>query len=112
MAVTVEVVVGCGGRNHGCVDWNQALARGADSVAIGRAYLFGLAAGGEAGVDKAITMLSRDLTLAMGLLGCRRVPELRENANDILLVNASSARRMGGIYDRGTPGEVLQPCLK
>ena len=91
---------------------SQALARGADSVAIGRAYLFGLAAGGEKGVDKALTLLSRDVYLAMGLLGCKTVAELKERAPDILLVNAMSARRQGGIFDRKKAGDVLQPCLQ
>jgi len=106
----VEVILD-GGVRRG-IDVVKALARGADSVAIGRAYLYGLAAGGFPGVDKALTLLSRDVHLAMGLLGCRSVAELKERAPDILLVAATSARRQGGIFDRGKAGEVLQPCLK
>ena len=45
-------------------------------------------------------------------MGVRTVKELKENAPDILLVNASSARRQGGIFDRKRAGEVLQPCLQ
>jgi len=48
----------------------------------------------------------------MGLLGCRTVKELKERAPEILLVNAMSARRQGGIFDRKTAGAVLQPCLQ
>ena len=106
----VEVILD-GGVRRG-LDIVKGLARGADSVAIGRAYLFGLAAGGEKGVDKALTILSRDVYLAMGLLGCRTVAELKERAPDILLVSAMSARRQGGIFDRKQAGEVLQPCLQ
>ena len=106
----VEVILD-GGVRRG-LDIVKALARGADSVAIGRAYLFGLAAGGEKGVDKALTLLSRDVYLAMGLLGCKTVAELKERAPDILLVNAMSARRQGGIFDRKKAGDVLQPCLQ
>lgn len=106
----VEVILD-GGVRRG-LDIVKALARGANAVAIGRAYLYGLAAGGTHGVDKAITLLSKDVNLAMGLLGCRTVPELQKKASDILLVAASSARRQGGIFDRGKAGEVLQPCLK
>lgn len=106
----VEVILD-GGVRRG-LDIVKALARGADSVAIGRAYLFGLAAGGEAGVDKALSILSRDVFLAMGLLGCKTVAELKEKAPDILLVNAMSARRQGGIFDRKEAGAVLQPCLQ
>ena len=50
--------------------------------------------------------------LAMGLLGCRNVAELKAKAPDIFLVNAMSARRQGGIFDRKKAGEVLQPCLQ
>merc|ERR1712072_858396 len=106
----VEVIMD-GGVRRG-LDVVKALARGADAVAVGRAYLYGLAAGGEAGVDKALTILSRDVHLAMGLLGCRTVQELKERAPDILLVNSNSARRQGGIFDRAEAGTVLQPCLQ
>ena len=106
----VEVIMD-GGVRRG-LDVIKALARGADSVACGRAYLYGLAAGGEAGVDKALTILSKDCHLAMGLLGCRTVKELKERATDILLVNSASARRQGGIFEPGQAGKVLQPCLQ
>jgi len=74
----VEVILD-GGVRRG-IDVVKAIARGADSVACGRAYLFGLAAGGFNGVDKSLSLLSRDLYLAMGLLGCRTVAELKEKA--------------------------------
>lgn len=105
----VEVILD-GGVRRG-LDIVKALARGADSVAIGRAYLFGLAAGGEKGVDKALSILSRDVYLAMGLLGCKTVAELKSRAHEILLVHANSARVQGGIFDRNQPARVLQPCL-
>ena len=105
----VEVILD-GGVRRG-LDIVKALARGADSVAIGRAYLFGLAAGGERGVDKALSLLSRDVYLAMGLLGCKTVAELKERAPEILLVNANSARVQGGIFDRSQVARTLQPCL-
>ena len=106
----VEVIMD-GGVRRG-LDVVKALLRGADSVACGRAYLYGLAAGGEPGVDKALTILSKDCHLAMGLLGCRTVAELKERAPEILLVTANSARRQGGIFQGGEAGKVLQPCLQ
>ena len=51
---------------------------GADAVAIGKPYLYGLCAGGEAGVRKAFDVLTDELEGgAMGLLGVGTVRELR-----------------------------------
>jgi L-lactate dehydrogenase (cytochrome) len=47
----------------------KALALGATGVALGRAYLYGLAAGGEAGVARALTLLEDELRRDMMLLG-------------------------------------------
>ena len=79
----VEIIVD-GGVRRG-IDVIKALALGADSVAIGRAYLYGLAAGGYEGVDKALSILSRDVHLAMGLLGCKNIKELKEKAHKIIV---------------------------
>merc|ERR1719460_905739 len=106
----VEVILD-GGVRRG-LDIVKGLARGADSVACGRAYLYGLAAGGFEGVDKSLSLLSRDVYLAMGLLGCRTVKELKEKGPDILLVRESSALRQGGIFDRKKAGYTLQPDLQ
>ena len=80
----VEVILD-GGVRRG-LDVVKALVCGADSVAIGRAYLFGLAAGGYNGVDKALPILSRDIYPSMGLLGCRTVAELKRKARELLVV--------------------------
>lgn len=102
----MEVILD-GGIRRG-VDVVKALARGADAVAIGRAYLYGLAAGGTEGVDKALTILKKDVRLAMGLLGCNTVKELQERAPDILLTKEWSGRRQGGLIN----GKFLQPELE
>ncbi|MFN3145619.1 MAG: alpha-hydroxy acid oxidase [Paracoccaceae bacterium] len=47
----------------------KARALGASGVMIGRAYVWGLAAAGEPGVDKAIALLRAELETAMMLLG-------------------------------------------
>ena len=106
----VEVILD-GGVRRG-LDVVKGLARGADSVACGRAYLYGLAAGGFEGVDKSLSLLTRDVSLAMGLVGCRTVKELKEKGPDILLVRESSALRQGGIFDRKKAGYTLQPDLQ
>ena len=96
----VEVIMD-GGVRRG-IDVVKALARGADSVACGRAYLYGLAAGGFEGVDKALTLLSKDVHLAMGLLGCRTVAELKARGPEFMLHKQNSSF----VYDNGTG---LQP---
>jgi L-lactate dehydrogenase (cytochrome) len=53
-----------------------AVALGARFTLVGRAYLYGLMAGGEAGVDRAIEILSTQLTRTMALLGVTRLDEL------------------------------------
>ncbi len=54
----------------------KALARGATACSIGRPYLYGLAAGGEAGVTRALELLRDEIERDMGLLGCRSVTEI------------------------------------
>ncbi len=53
-----------------------ALALGADFTLIGRAYLYGLMAGGRAGVDRALQILEKDMQRTMALLGVSRIADL------------------------------------
>jgi L-lactate dehydrogenase (cytochrome) len=53
-----------------------ALALGADFTLIGRAYLYGLMAGGRAGVDRALQILETDMRRTMALLGVSAISEL------------------------------------
>lgn len=64
-----------GGIMHGA-DIVAAVANGADAVMVGRAYLYGLMAGGEAGVTRALQILTSQVTRTMQLLGVTRVDEL------------------------------------
>ena len=54
-----------------------AVALGAKAALVGRAYLYGLMAGGESGVDKTAEILARQIRRTMQLLGVGRVTELR-----------------------------------
>ena len=54
----------------------KALCLGAKGVLIGRAYAYGLAAGGGPGVAKAIEILRSDILRTMKLLGCESVNQL------------------------------------
>jgi len=57
-------------------DMLRALALGARACLIGRAYVYGLGAGGRAGVAKAIEILQKELSVAMALTGTVRVAEI------------------------------------
>ena len=69
-----EVYVDGGIMNGG--DVLAAVAQGARAAFIGRAYLYGLMAGGEHGVDRAIEMLTGDIKRTMQLLGVSSIKEL------------------------------------
>jgi L-lactate dehydrogenase (cytochrome) len=57
-------------------DVMRALALGAKSCMIGRAYAYGLGAGGQAGVAKAIELISKELLTTMGLCGVNTIAEI------------------------------------
>jgi isopentenyl diphosphate isomerase/L-lactate dehydrogenase-like FMN-dependent dehydrogenase len=64
-----------GGIRRGA-DVLKALALGADAVLLGRPYAYGLAVGGQEGVEAVIRHLSADTDLTLALLGARSVREL------------------------------------
>jgi L-lactate dehydrogenase (cytochrome) len=61
-------------------DMFRALALGANACMIGRPFLYGLGAGGEAGVAKAIDILKRELDTTMVLTGIDDVKKIDRNA--------------------------------
>jgi len=70
----VEIVLDTGIMSG--ADVVAAVALGARFTLVGRAYLYGLMAGGRAGVDRAIEILSSQLTRTMKLLGVTCLEEL------------------------------------
>ena len=54
----------------------KALAMGARGCLIGRAYLYGLAAMGEAGVTKALDLIAEELRVSMSLTGVQNIGEV------------------------------------
>ncbi len=80
-----------GGIKRG-TDVVKALALGAKAVGIGRAPLFGLGAGGVAGVERVFEILKAETETAMRLLGVEKVSDLGPQH-----VNARAAER--DIYD-------------
>ena len=64
-----------GGIRRG-TDVFKALALGAKAVGIGRPYLWGLGAFGQAGVDRVLEILQGELKLAMGNCGTQKVSDI------------------------------------
>jgi isopentenyl diphosphate isomerase/L-lactate dehydrogenase-like FMN-dependent dehydrogenase len=54
----------------------KAVALGADAVLLGRPYAYGLAVGGQEGVEAVIAQLAAEVDLTMALAGARSVSEL------------------------------------
>jgi L-lactate dehydrogenase (cytochrome) len=79
---SVSLLVDSGVR-HGA-DVVTALALGADAAVLGRAYVYGLMAGGERGVDRAIDVISEQFRRTMQLLGVSSVAELRKGGRELL----------------------------
>ena len=87
----VEVLLDGGVRRGG--DVAKALALGARAVLIGRAYLWGLAANGQAGVENVLDLLRSGLDSALLGLGHASISEL---SPDDLLIPPGFTRRLGG----------------
>jgi L-lactate dehydrogenase (cytochrome) len=75
-AIGSEVEVMFDGGIRSGQDVLRALALGARSCLIGRPYIFGLGAGGEAGVSKAIDIIRAELEVSMALTGVTRIAEI------------------------------------
>ena len=82
--VLPEIVAAAGGRLAIMVDSGfrrgtdivKALALGADMVFVGRAPLYGVTVGGEAGARHALDLLKAEVDRVMALIGCRRIEDL------------------------------------
>jgi L-lactate dehydrogenase (cytochrome) len=84
LRVLPEIAAAVGGRADVLMDGGirrgsdvvKALCLGAKAVLIGRAYAYGLAAGGGPGVARTIEILREDIVRTLKLLGCRSTAEL------------------------------------
>lgn len=85
--VLPEIVDAVGGRAEVILDGGvrrgsdvvKALALGAKVCMIGRGYLYGLGAGGRAGVERALELLRDDIRRTLMLVGCSSVTELNRS---------------------------------
>jgi L-lactate dehydrogenase (cytochrome) len=57
-------------------DLMRAIALGARACLSGRAYIYGLGAGGEAGVTRAIEIIKNELDISMALTGVTSIAEI------------------------------------
>lgn len=74
VASDIEILFDSGIRSG--QDVMRALALGAKGCLIGRAPLYGLGAGGEAGVTKALDIIRKELDVTMALTGVKRVADI------------------------------------
>ncbi|TCD65774.1 hypothetical protein EIP91_002213 [Steccherinum ochraceum] len=63
----------------------KAVAIGAQAVLVGRPYIYGLACGGQAGVEQVIKSMCADLEITLGLSGHKSLDEIRGKADEILV---------------------------
>lgn len=58
------------------LDVVRMLALGADAILLGRAYVYALATGGEAGVDKLLELIKKEMRVAMALTGVTKISQI------------------------------------
>ncbi|PXW24040.1 alpha-hydroxy acid oxidase [Paraburkholderia caballeronis] len=90
-----EIVQAVGGRTEILMDGGirrgadvlKALALGATAVLIGRAYIYGLGAGGEKGVARCLELLAGEMRPALNMMGFHTIAELKAAGADALRQN-------------------------
>lgn len=88
-----------GGVRRG-TDVLKAIALGADGCSIGRPYLYGLAAGGEAGVARVLSIFRTEIERDMGLMGRTRIAQI--TADDVDHISHFGSK-LGGIRPSAKP---------
>src|SRR4029453_11071569 len=78
-AVGDDAEIICDGGVRRGSDIVKALALGANACMAGRAYLYGLGAAGEAGVDHVLQLFASDMKRTMALIGCTSIKEINRD---------------------------------
>jgi L-lactate dehydrogenase (cytochrome) len=78
-AVGDKLDVICEGGIHRGTHMLKALSLGAKACSGGRLYLYALAAGGQAGVERALEKYKSELVRDMKLMGCNKISDLNRN---------------------------------
>jgi L-lactate dehydrogenase (cytochrome) len=77
------IVILDGGVRRGA-DVVKAVALGADACMFGRPYVFGLAAGGESGVDRVLELLRAEIDRTLALLGVASMADVAAEGRSLL----------------------------
>jgi L-lactate dehydrogenase (cytochrome) len=75
-AVGDRLVILADGGVYSGLDVVRMLALGADAVLIGRAWVYALAARGQAGVEHVLELMHKEMLVAMALTGCREIADI------------------------------------
>jgi len=84
-----------GGIRNG-VDVIKAIALGANSVLIGRPWVYAMAAHGEEGVKNLLSVFKQEIKATMGLMGVNKIDELN---SDLIEHNSLSLKTLDEIYN-------------
>jgi isopentenyl diphosphate isomerase/L-lactate dehydrogenase-like FMN-dependent dehydrogenase len=86
----------------------KAIALGANTVAIGRLYLYGLAAAGDAGVARVLEILEHEIRTCLALIGCTGFHDLTKShvapAPAVTMPHVFSAFPLLNLADEGYGG--------
>jgi len=74
----IKLLVDSGIRNG--LDVVRMIALGADSVLLGRAFVYALAAGGEAGLVKLLALFEKEMRVAMTLTGAKSIAAITRDS--------------------------------
>nr|HML29398.1 alpha-hydroxy-acid oxidizing protein [Hyphomicrobium sp.] len=72
----------------------KAIGMGANGIMLGRAYTFGLAANGRAGVTQAIETLEREISITLSLMGCRSIDDLMKRGSHFVFKQRNAAQEI------------------